>query len=363
MIFVRDSVSPENLEYIKHAEIEYNKIPTIRIYMNPTAEQEVLDDQGVAESVAQAVRSKSAIFRRDEVSYENPRTPSAARPEYFTIFGRDENSDENNLDISWLNEEETMIRLDSCLVKVPLSHIEIRTFFVDTQSYMREIPPRKVELKELRSPNRKHYVANSKICGGEAVVNSDELRSLSPKGDKFPRTPTASRDEVSYENVKYSGREAEGIRGNSGERSSSEFDILSGNGSILPKESILHHIETAKREYTELYSSSGTFTLMDILIWNISVDAQQIYLMRDFEHGSLFSDIVLAPSLSIFHSEQCVFLFLRECGKSAGLSKAKHTRRVRFHTRNLLRPTDANSLKSYGFASGFPRNTRKAIDR
>jgi hypothetical protein len=38
--------------------------------------------QGVAESGG---RSKSAIFGRDEVSYENPRTPSAARPEYFTV--------------------------------------------------------------------------------------------------------------------------------------------------------------------------------------------------------------------------------------------------------------------------------------
>jgi hypothetical protein len=46
----------------------------------------------VAESVAQAVRSKSAIFGRDEVSYENPCTPStsppasppASPPEYFT---------------------------------------------------------------------------------------------------------------------------------------------------------------------------------------------------------------------------------------------------------------------------------------
>jgi hypothetical protein len=37
--------------------------------------------QGVAESEG---RSKSAIFGRDAVSYENPRTPSAARPEYFT---------------------------------------------------------------------------------------------------------------------------------------------------------------------------------------------------------------------------------------------------------------------------------------
>ena len=40
-----------------------------------------LEFQGVAESGG---RSKSAIFGRDEVSYENPRIPSASRPEYFT---------------------------------------------------------------------------------------------------------------------------------------------------------------------------------------------------------------------------------------------------------------------------------------
>jgi hypothetical protein len=49
--------------------------------------------QGVAESIG---RSKSAIFGRDEVSYENPLTPSAERPAYFTIFGRDKVSYEND---------------------------------------------------------------------------------------------------------------------------------------------------------------------------------------------------------------------------------------------------------------------------
>jgi hypothetical protein len=47
----------------------------------------IIDSQGVAESVG---RSKSAIFGRDENSYELrspefPRTPSATRPEYFTV--------------------------------------------------------------------------------------------------------------------------------------------------------------------------------------------------------------------------------------------------------------------------------------
>lgn len=107
---------------------------------------------------------------------------------------------------------------------------------------------------------------------------------------------------------------------------------ISGNGSILPKESIIQEIETAKQEYTELYTSSGVFTLMDVLIWNIAMDATRIHLMREFEHGSLFSDIVLAPSLSIFHSEQCIFIFLRECCKSSVSSKSKQTKRVRFHT-------------------------------
>ena len=41
-----------------------------------------LEFQGVAESTG---RSKSAIFGRDEVSYENPHSPTASPPEYFTV--------------------------------------------------------------------------------------------------------------------------------------------------------------------------------------------------------------------------------------------------------------------------------------
>ena len=56
------------------------------------------------------------------------------------------------------------------------------------------------QIKNLAETARR-AVVKSKICGGEAVANSYELRSPSPKGDKFPRTPSAEYFTVSYENT------------------------------------------------------------------------------------------------------------------------------------------------------------------
>ena len=106
--------------------------------------------------------------------------------------------EEETLDISWLQEEESLIHMDSIPQKKPLERIELRMFFVDSQMCMREIHPCMVELD------------------------------------------------------------------------------VSENASILSKECVLKHIEKAKREYTDIYASSGAFTLLDILIWNITVGAEHI---------------------------------------------------------------------------------------
>ena len=171
-----------------------------------------------------------------------------------------ENENEDTLDLSWLQEEEALIHMDTVMPKTSLEHIELRVFFVDIHMCLREIPPRKVDLV-----------------------------------------------------------------------------VLEGKNSILSKDRMLKLIETAKREYTEVYASSGVFTLLDILIWNMTAGTDHLQPFVDtgcsaeFIHGSLFSDIVLEPSLSIFHSEQCIFLFLRECNTTATSSKLKQTKRVRFH--------------------------------
>lgn len=189
--------------------------------------------------------------------------------------------EEETLDISWLQEEESLIHMDSIPQKKPLERIELRMFFVDSQMCMREIHPCMVELD------------------------------------------------------------------------------VSENASILSKECVLKHIEKAKREYTDIYASSGAFTLLDILIWNITVGAEHIqsftgdktcdkscdtnqsatYGPAGFIHGSLFSDIVLEPSLSVFHSEQCVFIFLRECKTGSSSSKPKQTKRVRFQSQHSYKNT------------------------
>ena len=132
------------------------------------------------------------------------------------------------------------------------------------------------------------------------------------------------------------------------------------NISILSKTALLLHIENAKSEYKEWMDGITadirkipiTFSLMDILIWNVNVDTEHIpqyadtcapeWIGRDFVRGSMFHDIILDPSLFLFHSNQTVYVFLREIPKqipfaisgdglgNIPISKKKHTKRVHF---------------------------------
>jgi hypothetical protein len=117
--------------------------------------------------------------------------------------------------------------------------------------------------------------------------------------------------------------------------------------SVFSKDLLLTHIQTAKNE-----CPFGThYSLTDILLWNFNTNITQLQRFVDdgdfrgeFVRGSVFQDIVLQPSLSIFHSTQTIFIVLqqsrppvgilrRETGKDASRQK-KHTKRVRFVVAN-----------------------------
>ena len=53
---------------------------------------------------------------------------------------------EDTLGLSWIQEEEALIHMNSIPAKQPLSKIEMRFLFVDTDMYVKEIPARVVEL-------------------------------------------------------------------------------------------------------------------------------------------------------------------------------------------------------------------------
>lgn len=175
--------------------------------------------------------------------------------------------EEDTLDISWIQEEEALMDMVSIPNKTPLQRVELQFLFVDSESYVKRIPKRMVEL-----------------------------------------------------------------------------DVL-GTSSILSKESLEQCIETAKKEYTNTFASSGVFSIMDILIWNITLGAEHIQPFVDtgmnlaFLYGKSAGDfcsvnsIVLEPSLSIFHSIQSIIIVFRE-SKQCIVKKPvckKHTKRVRFH--------------------------------
>ena len=97
--------------------------------------------------------------------------------------------------------------------------------------------------------------------------------------------------------------------------------------SILSNTALLHSIQTAKTDYLALLPKgfdtmySVSFSVMDILIWNMDVENDHLqkyveslppeWIGREFIKGNIYEDIVFMPSLCIFHSIQTVYVFLR----------------------------------------------------
>ena len=147
--------------------------------------------QGVAESIG---RSKSAIFGRDEVSYENQgvaESEAQAVRSKSAIFGRDEVSYENKIDTNYDG------------------------------------------IRSTQSPGFTESAGRSKseIFGRDAVSYENELQSPMDVG------------------AKYSGDEVEGIRGNSREGTSSEFSQVSSNSYELRSPEFPRTPSAARPEY------------------------------------------------------------------------------------------------------------------
>ena len=73
---------------------------------------------------------------------------------------------ENTLGLSWIQEEEALIHMNSIPEKQPLKHIEIRFLFVDTEMYVKEIPSRVVELD---------VSGNSSILSNDCLLKQIEI--------------------------------------------------------------------------------------------------------------------------------------------------------------------------------------------
>ena len=156
---------------------------------------------------------------------------------------------------------------------------------------------------------------------------------------------------------------------------------LSNNVSILPKNTLLRHIESAKREYMKTQQPSATatsaqFSLLDILIWNPTIEPDHLaryasvydpeWIASEFIRGNIFEDIILPPSLFVFHSEQTIYVILRE--KTPPPPNPTAIRGIlRNHTNNTNTPVSASNPKKHAtkrvqFIGNIPskRATRKS---
>lgn len=98
---------------------------------------------------------------------------------------------------------------------------------------------------------------------------------------------------------------------------------ISNNNSILSKNSLLQCIYKAKNDFTISSNDIVSFSLMDVLIWNVDVETNYLqqyaetfppeWIGQEFTKGNIFDDIVFLPSLCIFHSLQSVYVFIRVC--------------------------------------------------
>jgi len=126
---------------------------------------------------------------------------------------------------------------------------------------------------------------------------------------------------------KQGGTTCVGVRGITGDGLPSKVIDVERQQSILSNTALLHTIQTAKTDYLAslpkgfdtMYSVS--FSVMDILIWNMDVEIDHLqkyveslppeWIGREFIKGNIYEDIVFIPSLCIFHSIQTVYVFLR----------------------------------------------------
>jgi hypothetical protein len=138
------------------------------------------------------------------------------------------------------------------------------------------------------------------------------------------------------------------------------------NVSVLSKTVLLNYIEKAKqdtRERIAINKETVSFSIMDILIWNEGMEADYIHKCAEsdpafiewtntarFVHGSIFQDAVFQPSLFPFHSNQTVYVLLKETHKhmangsrdiiNKNPSNRKKTKRVHFSpTISVGKPT------------------------
>ena len=93
---------------------------------------------------------------------------------------------------------------------------------------------------------------------------------------------------------------------------------VSGNVSLLPKESILFLVERAKQQL----APNGKYVFEDFLVWNAGIEPERLFQYAEsddptaigtgFSRGSIFYDLVLDPSVFVFHSNQQIFMIFRE---------------------------------------------------
>jgi hypothetical protein len=171
-------------------------------------------------------------------------------------------------------------------------------------------------------------------------------------------------------------------------------DSLAEPRFIIPKERVLHMIQTKKR--SNPYSK---YKLLDMLLYNVDLEPEQIQSFsktmvvandKQFLHVlPLFDDIVISPSIFIFHSLNSLFFIFKEYvhdfniktpptikpilkqqkneSDSVEPSKSKHTKKVRIvipDQHKLLRlPSPEISKRQCVSVPTDNRHTRKNIPK
>lgn len=122
-----------------------------------------------------------------------------------------------------------------------------------------------------------------------------------------------------------------------------ECDIDEHGSTILSKERMLKFIQTKKQ-----YCENKKYKLSDILSYQVDLEAEHMQSYSQitpsskspfFKTISVFNDIVISPSIFIFHSLNAIYVCLQEIEtvkpilkpilKIGGANKIKHTKKVR----------------------------------
>lgn len=173
------------------------------------------------------------------------------------------------MDTSWIDDDE-----DTMLEKEPMDEIQCYCVYVDADQSITHVS-KSSHILEICTKIQNHATDNTEKDQSNRVISREKLLQLIHSNKIRPN---------------FSGDTRNGVT----------FDVSSGeatkNGSPLPE-------------------TKTKYRLLEILLYNIDLDTQDLSLISETDHLKIVTtmdEIVIPPSLFVFHEINCLYFIFQE---------------------------------------------------